>query len=169
MLININDELFTSALTNCKITSSSCVTLLKDGLIQYESEELYGNNTLEKLSNKDLRIIQDKSQNVSFGETIYYEISENYVIFQPLSLENLGILAIIPKTEMYFDYQNFSVASIRFSIVVISLCIVLYLIVTYIFSKPLNSLVTQLDYVSVNQFDIRVHANGGKEISNKSI
>lgn len=54
LAFGINDELFTSSLVNCKITASSCVTLVRDGKLQFASSDLFGTATLEALSDSDL-------------------------------------------------------------------------------------------------------------------
>lgn len=165
MVFGINDELFTSSLVNCKITASSCVTLVKDGKLQFTSHDLFGTDTLEKLSENDLKAIASLAGQASPETTIARELTGNYIIYHPLAYESMGLLAVIPMKEMYMNYQRFSEVAINFSILLFSACLALYFTVTHLLTRPISSLMKQLNHASENHLDTKVTANGGKEIS----
>lgn len=168
LLFGINDELFTSSLTNCKITPSSCVTLVKNGQILYSSAELFGCDTLERLPGSDRELLMKKTAGITSGDslstTVTYESSGNYYIYQPLQYGNMGVLAVIPSAEMYLDYHQFSKYAIQFALLLITTCLILYFIITHLMTRPIRSLVRQLNYISEDNLDTSLHVKGGKEI-----
>lgn len=165
MVFGINDELFTSSLVNCKITASSCVTLVKDGKLQFASQTLFGTDTLEALSESDLNAIASMAKSAAPNTSTVQELGRNYVIYRPLAYENMGVLAVIPMDEMYMNYQRFSNVAVKFSILLLTVCLALYFTVTHLLTRPISSLMEQLNYVSENHLDTTVAAYGGKEIN----
>lgn len=165
MVFGIDDRLFTTSLINCKITASSCVTLVKDGKLQFSSSELFGTDTLEKLSEEDLHAISALTGDAVPETTITRQFGENYVIYRPLAYENMGVLAVIPMEEMYMNYHRFSDVAIKFSLLLLTVCLALYFTVTNLLTRPISSLMEQLNYVSENHLDTAITAWGGKEIN----
>ena len=165
MVFGINDELFTSSLVNYKITASACVTLVKDGRLQFTSRDLFGTDTLEKLSESDLNEISSLTKDAVPKESIARELGGNYVIYRPLAYENMGVLAVIPMEEMYMNYHRFSDVAVKFSILLLTVSLALYFTVTHLLTRPISSLMEQLNYVSENHLDTTVEAYGGKEIN----
>ena len=164
LLFGINDELFTSSLINCKITPSSCVTLVKDGKIQYSSSDFFQTDTLETLAEEDLALIAEKSQSAVADTIITYESKGNYFIYRPLADQNMGVLAVIPLNEMYLDYHNYSKIVLQFGLLLIFACLLLYFIITITMSTPLQSLVKQIHFISQNHLDDHIKVSGSKEI-----
>lgn len=163
-LFGINDELFTTSLANCKITPSSCVTLVKDGSIQYTSSDIFHTDTLENLSSEDLHLIREQADAAGPQTTIAYESEGNHFIYRPLAEHGMGILAVIPIDEMYLDYNHYSRLVLRFSVLLVLACILLYFIITHMMNTPIQSLVRQMDFISKNHLETRIEAKGGKEI-----
>lgn len=165
LAFGINDELFTSSLVNCKITASSCVTLVRDGKLQFASSDLFGTATLEALSGSELTAIRALASDAAPKTSITRELGDNYIIYRPLAYENMGVLAVIPMDEMYMNYRRFSSLAIKFSFLLLTVCLAVYFTVTHLLTRPISSLVAQLNYVSENHLDTVVTASGGKEIS----
>lgn len=162
LFLEINDDLFLSSLTNSKVTPSSCITLVYNGKIQYTSSDLFGCDTLENLSSKEQETLRNKIETTD--SMISYEHEGNYYIYYPLELNNMGILAVIPLKEMYLNYQNFSNAVIPFIVILVTICIILYFAITHIITKPILSLVRQLESVNTDFDQINYPDSGGTEI-----
>ena len=97
--------------------------------------------------------------------SITRELGDNYIIYRPLAYENMGVLAVIPMDEMYMNYRRFSSLAIKFSFLLLTVCLAVYFTVTHLLTRPISSLVDQLNYVSENHLDTVVTASGGQEIS----
>ena len=164
LFLEINDDIFTSSLVNSKITASSCVTLVNNGKIQYSSSNLFGCDTLERLTQKEHDTLATQITHVPSDSTISYEYADNYYIYKPLNSQGMGVLAVIPTAEMYLNYHNFSNAVIPFIVLLITFCLILYFVITHIMTLPILSLVEQLKFISMNHLETPVHTKGGKEI-----
>lgn len=165
LFLEINDELFTSTLTNCRITQSSCLTLVKDGDIQYTSAALFGCDTLEKLSQNDLAQVARLSSQAEPMQSVSYEDENFHFIYQSLNAENMGVIAVIPIDEMYLDFHHFSKPAITFMALFFIICLIIYFMITNQISRPIFSLTRQLRFISDNHLDTSVQIRGSREIT----
>ena len=85
-LIGINDRLFTDQIKNCRLTENSSVTILQDGKLVYQDTAVFGNHTLDNLTETELIQIKEKVAAQPEADSLSFALSGHYAVYMPLSL-----------------------------------------------------------------------------------
>lgn len=166
-LVGIRDEMIFNQIQNSRPTPNSEMALIqKDGKI------ITGNIKADK-ENKALGMLDEtqiekicKEISQAQGEEVRsFEIDKYYVIYTPIEMEGTGVLAVIPKSELYISSQEFSHIFIFFAFAVIIIFIILYFVIPQYFSKPVRNLLNQMKTIRELSDGQRIEVSGYQEIS----
>lgn len=163
-LIGINDRLFTDQIKNCRLTENSSVTILQDGKLVYQDTAVFGNHTLDNLTETELIQIKEKVAAQPEADSLSFALSGHYAVYMPLSLEGAGVLAIIPMDEMFLDYRDFSNTLAILAVIVLAGCAILYLLISQMLSFPVVNLLEQIDHIQASTLAIPIQGSGSKEM-----
>ena len=119
--IGIRDEMFFNQIQNSRPTPNSEIALIeKDGrIITGTAEADKGKKALSMLDEAQIEEICREISQAQDKEVRSFEIDRYYVIYTPVEMEDTGILAVIPNSELYISSQEFSHIFIFFAFAVI--------------------------------------------------
>lgn len=162
VLFGIRDELFFNQIQNSRLTSHSSMAFIQqDGKII--SNE-YGKSTLAQLEESDIKKIREKIGETQSNDVISFETGDSYVVYTPIDIENIGILAVIPTKELSMSYRDFTIVLLFFIFAVIALFVILYFAIPAFFSRPVSNLLKQMDNIQDLDDVGEIQVNGYQEI-----
>lgn len=88
-----------------------------------------------------------------------------YVLYRPLMINGLGIMATIPMEEMYLDLAKSSTILPVAAICLTLLGVIIYLILSYKVSKPVIALTRKISQVGAGNLDTCFDIHGIREIN----
>lgn len=167
VLAGIRDEMIFNQIQNSRPTPNSEMALIrKDGeIIEGNAEIENGGTVLGTLDKKQTEKIRMETAQARDGEVCSFEIDKYYVIYTPIEIEDTGILAVIPKSELYMNSREFTHIFIFFACVVIILFIILYFVIPRYFSEPVRKLLSQMKRIRELSDGQRIAVSGYQEIN----
>lgn len=165
--IGIRDEMFFNQIQNSRPTPNSEIALIeKDGrIITGTAEADKGKKALSMLDEAQIEEICREISQAQDKEVRSFEIDQYYVIYTPVEMEDTGILAVIPNSELYISSQEFSHIFIFFAFAVIIIFVILYFVIPQYFSKPVRNLLKQMKTIRELSDGQRIEVSGYQEIS----
>lgn len=166
-LIGIRDEMIFNQIQNSRPTPNSDMALIqKDGrIITGNTEADKDNKALEMLDETQIKEICIEISKAQEEEVRSFEIDQYYVIYTPIEMEDTGVLAVIPNSELYINSKEFSHIFIFFAFAVIVIFVILYFVIPQYFSKPVRNLLNQMKKIHELSDGQRIEVSGYQEIS----
>lgn len=164
--VEIRDDLFLDQIKNCRLTKSSCMTLVRDdGEILFRDSGLLGSGTMKHMSRQEIDAVREHIHTANSGGLTTFQTDRYYVVYTPISIRGTGILAVIPLNEMLIDYKSFSDLLLILAAGTILVFIALYyIIVPRFFSHPIVSLLHQMNAITSPDMKNPIRVGGSREI-----
>ena len=166
-LVGVRDETFFNQIQNSRPTPNSKMVLMrKNGeLIEGNTSAEKENTMLELLGEDSVEEIRAKIGGAKDGELLSFDIEDYYVIYTPTDIKDTGILAVIPKDELYINAREFTHIFVFLALVVIILFVILYFGIPRYFSSPVTKLLDQMEEIRELSGERRIEVSGYREIS----
>lgn len=158
-LIRLKASYLEDIIEKQRITNNSYLTLIQ------ENNYLNPENVPEKYRLSEEVI--EKVRSYHSDEQKFYTDKETgcYVLYRPLMLSGLGIMAAIPEEEMYLDLEKSTTILPIAAISLLSLGLIIYSILSIQVSKPIIALTKKISQVGKGDLDTEFNIWGIKEIS----
>lgn len=162
--IGLRNDIYLNAIANSKVTINSEMNLFrKNGTIILENGNM--NKLGKNLSRADFIKIENNIKNIKGTDIRAFDIENLYVMYAPIVLKDMGILTVIPKEELYVDFNTYKYIFAFFICVAIIIFIILYFVIPRYFSKPVTKLLKQMEKIKKPAEYQKIHVRGYYEIS----
>ena len=122
-------------------------------------------NLVEKMKALDRNYILQQVETKNTKEIESFDVADFYVVYTPLVIGDTGILAVIPKDELYVGFSGYKHVFLFILIAGLVLFIILYFLIPEYFSRPVTQLLEQMKGIREPGEDRKVDARGYREIS----
>lgn len=162
--IGLRNDVYLNTIANSKITTNSKMNVFrKNGTIIFEDNSIQ--KMEQRLGAADFKKIESKIMNAEGNDIIEFDIEDLYVMYAPLILEDMGIMTVIPKNELYVDFNTYKYVFIFFIVAAITIFIILYFVIPRYFSQPVTKLLGQMEKIKKPESYQAIQVNGYSEIS----
>ena len=162
-IMGIRDDVFLNQIQNSRLTfSSSMAFIRRDGEIITPDSE---NNTLDNLTESDRKNIEVKMKEVRGEEVLSFETGDYYVVYTPIVIKDIGILAVIPTKELYMSLNDFTHIFLFTILAAVFIFIVLYFVIPNYFSTPVMKLLGQMRQINGPNDAGMIGVDGYREIN----
>lgn len=156
-MLELNDSLLSNQIKNARITPNSIMTVTQNNQFLFD---------IPGISPHDKEIILQQLSVISTSDYVLYDTQNYYLAYQACEIGGLGILAIIPKEELFLDQNSFSRLLLTILLFVVIIGCILYFFTSYVVSKPVIQLSQKLKQVYTSGNDVTFNVTGSKEITN---
>ncbi len=166
LYIGLSDQAIGEELSHYHVTNSNIFSMVRNGEILFHDPAYIPSQTYDSLTAADLESIRNHTSSLftESSKPSWFELSDSWAINSPSIIEEVSLIAIFPKSELFLDDANFSSLLLLEAAGSIFLCILLFIAVTKLISAPIDELTRQLDSVdTLSQLKI-VHAAGGRDV-----
>lgn len=167
VLIGIRDEMIFNQIQNSRPTPNSEMALIRqDGeIIESRTDTEKTDTALSMLDETEIEKIRKEISQEQGEEVRSFAIDKYYVIYTPIEMKDTGILAVVPKNELYINSREFTHIFIFFALAVILIFIILYFVIPRYFSQPIRKLLKQMKKIRELSDGQRIEVSGYQEIS----
>lgn len=159
--IAVRDQVYLNPLENSKVTTGSDIVLLrKDGTIISNKED----NLADSMKTSDFDKILKRVETKEKMELDAFDVSGYHVVYSSLLIGKTGILAVIPKDELYVGFAGYKHVFLFIVAAAALLFIILYFWIPDYFSRPVTRLLEQMEKIRKPGEDKKVDVNGYREI-----
>ena len=127
------------------------------------------NNETQKSSNnlsgKDFAKIENRIRHMEETDIAEFDLEDLYVVYSPLVLGDVGILTVIPKNELYVEFNTYQYVLIFFIAAAVIIFILLYFGIPRYFSEPIMNLLKQMEKIKKPEEYQKIEVNGYLEVS----
>lgn len=155
-MLEVNDSLLSNQIKNARITPNSLMTVTQNNQLLFD---------IPDLTSHEKEIILEQLDDISTTDYVLLDTQNNYLAYQSCGIGGLGILAIIPKEELFLDQNSFSRLLVIILLFVFFIGCILYFFTSYVVSKPVIQLSKKLKQVYTNEKDVTFDITGSKEIT----
>ena len=160
--IAVRNQTYLNSIENSKVTTGSDIVLFReDGTVISGMED----NLVEKMKELDRKYILQQVETKNTKEIESFDVVDFYVVYTPLVIGDTGILAVIPKDELYVGFSGYKHVFLFILIAGLVLFIILYFLIPEYFSRPVTQLLEQMKGIREPGEDRKVDARGYREIS----
>ena len=165
VLMGIRDELFFNQIQNSRLTpNSSLAFITNDGQI-ISGDSVNEKNTFAQITESDINEILEQIKNISDTNVISFEVHDWYMVYTPIIIEDIGILAVIPTEELNMSYRGFTYVLLFFVLAVLILFLILYYVIPAYISRPVTRLLRQMEEIRNLEDAGEIKVAGYQEIS----
>lgn len=160
--IAVRNQTYLNSIENSKVTTGSDIVLFReDGTVISGMED----NLVEKMKELDRKYILQQVETKNTKEIESFDVADFYIVYTPLVIGDTGILAVIPKDELYVGFSGYKHVFLFILIAGLVLFIILYFLIPEYFSRPVTQLLEQMKGIREPGEDRKVDARGYREIS----
>ena len=165
--IEISNQLLLDTIANTRITPNSFVSIVQDGVLLFENEpSLTSEKSFHLTPEESLELQTLLSTPHAFDHP--RQIGENYILYHPTEIADLGIIAILPIQELFLGSSQFQKMFLTIFILLFTLWLTIYLLISWLVSKPVLLLENKLATMNVDNLNTSVVVDGSNEISSIS-
>ena len=162
-ILGLREAIFFNHTEHSRITSGSSVAFItSDGRII--SGDGYQGEQLATISSEEKQLIIDSIAKQS-DESLIFETTHYHVVYAPIDIDGMGIMAVIPIDELYGEFHQFIWLFIFIILATFIAFAVLYFIIPRYLAKPVIQVLEQIEQVQ-NIDDVNeIKVEGFQEIS----
>lgn len=162
--IGIRDDIYLNTIAGSKVTISSEMNLFQEKemcVLENNETQKSSNN----LSGKDFAKIENRIRHMEGTDIAEFDLEDLYVVYSPLVLGDVGILTVIPKNELYVEFNTYQYVLIFFIAAAVIIFILLYFGIPRYFSEPIMNLLKQMEKIKKPEEYQKIEVNGYLEVS----
>lgn len=159
--IAVRNQIYLNPIENSKVTTGSDIVLLrKDGTVISGTED----NLVENMKEADQKNILTRVETLKNEEITAFDVNGYYVVYTPLVIGDTGILAVIPKDELYVGFEGYKQVFLFILIAAVFLFVILYFLIPDYFSRPVTKLLEQMKKIRKLESYEKIDVSGYREI-----
>lgn len=162
--IGIRNETYLDSIEGCKVTKGSAMTLIRSNGTCISSDKTK-NGSGPILHETDIKQVENRIAGMGENDLASFDIEDRYVVYSPLAIGRVGILAVIPENELYMDFNAYKHIFLFIIAASVVLFLLLYFIIPGYFSKPVTKLLEQMQKIRKPESYQQIQVSGYREIS----